>query len=80
MMFGSATPSPSQSKLPLSTTTFWLPTRMFAPVVTRFRSYAVPLDGAAAAYAEAIWNHPPMKEWEAAARVEPLRIEKYESD
>jgi glutathione S-transferase len=58
---------------------FTIADAMFAPVVTRFRSYAVPLDGVAAAYAQAIWSHPPMKAWEAAALVEPLRIEKYEA-
>src|SRR5262245_28483114 len=55
---------------------FTIADAMFAPVVTRFRSYAVPLTGAAAAYSEAIWGLPAMKEWEQAARAETLRIEK----
>ena len=58
---------------------FTIADAMFAPVVTRFRSYAVPLSGAAADYSAAMWAHPAMKEWEAAALVEPLRIEKYET-
>jgi glutathione S-transferase len=44
---------------------------MFAPVVTRFRTYGVPLDDTCGAYAEAIWRHEPMEEWVEAARREP---------
>ena len=58
---------------------FTIADAMFAPVVTRFRSYAVKLDGAAAEYAEAMWRLPAMREWESAAIAEPMRIEKYES-
>jgi len=57
---------------------FTIADAMFAPVVTRFRSYAVPIEGPAAAYAEAMWRLPLLKEWVAAAVAEPLRIEKYE--
>ena len=35
---------------------------MFAPVVSRFRTYGVPLEGTAAAYAETIWKLPAMQE------------------
>jgi glutathione S-transferase len=52
---------------------------MYAPVVTRFRSYAVSLEGEAAAYADAVWNDPAMQEWIAASRVEPQTIPKYET-
>jgi glutathione S-transferase len=48
---------------------------MFAPVATRFRSYAVPVSGAAQAYCEAIFAHPPMQEWVAAGLAEPWVIE-----
>lgn len=44
---------------------------MFAPVVTRFRTYGVPLDDTCGAYAEAIWRLPAMQEWYEAARREP---------
>ena len=47
---------------------------MFAPVVTRFRTYAVPLDTDAEAYCTAITAHPAMKEWIAAAKNEPWLI------
>jgi len=52
---------------------------MFAPVVSRFRTYGVPLEGFTAAYAEAIWSLPAMREWVAAAQVEPHRLGRYET-
>lgn len=51
---------------------FTIADAMFAPVVTRFRTYAVPLAGAAAAYAETMWRHPGLAEWVAAAQTESL--------
>ncbi|WP_437817746.1 glutathione S-transferase family protein [Sorangium sp. So ce1078] len=51
---------------------FTIADAMFAPVVTRLRTYAVPLTGAAAAYAEAMWRHPGLAEWVAAAQAESL--------
>ena len=48
---------------------------MFAPVVTRFRSYAVPISKASADYCDAVFAHPPMREWVAAALAEPWVIE-----
>jgi glutathione S-transferase len=52
---------------------------MFAPVVTRFDTYSIPVPRFAAAYMEAILGHPWMQEWVAAAREEPSVIEKYEA-
>lgn len=43
---------------------------MYAPVVSRLITYAVPLDDAAGAYAEAVWALPEMRAWVAAARTE----------
>lgn len=44
---------------------------MFAPVVTRIRTYGpVPLFDPLAGYMETIWNHPAMEEWRAGAREE----------
>jgi glutathione S-transferase len=51
---------------------------MFAPVVTRFVTYSIPVPRFAAAYMEAILNHPWMREWIEAAQEEPWVIEKYE--
>jgi glutathione S-transferase len=48
---------------------------MFAPVATRFRSYAVQVSAASRDYCEAIFAHSPMQEWVAAALKEPWVIE-----
>lgn len=44
---------------------------MYAPVCTRFRTYAVPLEGKLAEYCERILEWPLMKEWTAGALAEP---------
>lgn len=51
---------------------------MFAPVVTRLRTYAMPLPPAADAYCDAVMAHPHMAEWIAAAREEPWVIDRFE--
>lgn len=51
---------------------------MFAPVVMRFRSYAVKLDGVCEAYAQAILAHPATCGWLEAAAREQTRVEAYE--
>jgi len=48
---------------------------MYAPVVTRFATYAVPLQGAAAAYRDAVMATPAMAEWIAAAKAETWVID-----
>ena len=48
---------------------------MYAPVVSRFRTYKVDLDAGAQAYCDAVWSWPPMQEWAAAAKKEPWVIE-----
>ena len=57
---------------------FGIADAMYAPVVSRFRTYAVALDDAAQAYAEAVWAHPAMREWVAAAAAEPMQLEQFE--
>jgi len=52
---------------------------MYAPVVSRFKTYSVPLEGSAAAYAETIWKLPQIQEWLAAARAETYRMPRYEA-
>jgi len=52
---------------------------MFAPVVTRFKTYVVALDPVAQAYADAVLNHPAMREWYISAAGEPWVIPKYET-
>ena len=51
---------------------------MFAPVVSRFRTYAVEMDADAKAYCDAIEIWPAYQEWFAAAKNEPMIIEEYE--
>jgi glutathione S-transferase len=47
---------------------------MYAPVCTRFRTYAVPLDSRLTAYCETIFHWPLMQEWTQGALVEPDEI------
>lgn len=42
---------------------FTIADAFFAPVVSRFRTYAVELDPISSAYADAIWTFPAMQEW-----------------
>jgi glutathione S-transferase len=51
---------------------------MYAPVVTRFKTYSVALDPVSQAYAEAVLVHPAMREWYISAAGEPAVIAKYE--
>ena len=51
---------------------------MYAPVVTRLRTYAVPLDAGSEEYCAAVLAHPAMKEWIEAAKHEPWLIQAYE--
>jgi glutathione S-transferase len=51
---------------------------MYAPVVSRFRTFKVPLNAEAEAYATAITAWPAYQEWLAAARKEPMVIEEWE--
>ena len=51
---------------------------MYAPVVTRFITYAVPVPSFAAVYMKAVLSHPDVSEWIDKAQDEPWVIEKYE--
>ncbi len=51
---------------------------MYAPVVTRLRTYAVSVDSDTDAYCKAVLAYPPMKEWVDAARNEPWLIDSAE--
>jgi glutathione S-transferase len=53
---------------------------MFAPVVTRFRTYGVKLDTDSDAYCNAVLAQPAMKDWIGAAKHEPWLIQAYELD
>jgi glutathione S-transferase len=51
---------------------------MYAPVVSRFVTYGVPLEGAARDYAEAVQAWPAYRRWLEAARAEPWASPKYD--
>jgi glutathione S-transferase len=51
---------------------------MYAPVVSRFRTYDVKLEGALGGYAESIWALPEVAEWREAAFAEKEEIEELE--
>lgn len=51
----------------------------YAPVVSRFISYQVPVPGFAAAYMQAVWEHDWMRQWIAASESEEWVIEQYEA-
>jgi glutathione S-transferase len=57
---------------------FTIADAMYAPVVTRFRTYKIDLEREAEAYCAAILAMPEMQEWTVAARNEPMIVEKYE--
>jgi glutathione S-transferase len=59
---------------------FTIADAMYVPVVLRFSTYAVALEGAARSYADTMLALPAMREWIAAAEVERERIEQYEID
>src|SRR5205085_9134842 len=51
---------------------------MFAPVVTRFRTYKIELERDADAYCDTVMALPAMVEWVAAAKNEPMIVEAFE--
>jgi glutathione S-transferase len=53
---------------------------MYAPVVSRFRTYGIKLDGELKSYADRIWDLPAMQEWRGAAMAEHEEIEELEAE
>jgi glutathione S-transferase len=51
---------------------------MFAPVVTRFITYSLPVAQFAILYMQAVISHPLMQDWIASAQAEDWVIEKFE--
>jgi glutathione S-transferase len=51
---------------------------MYAPVVSRFRTYRIELEEEAQRYADAVWALPSLQEWAIAAGNEPMVIEEFE--
>ena len=52
---------------------------IYAPVVSRFMTYGVPVPGFAVAYMQAVWEHEWLQDWVEAAEREDWVIEQYES-
>lgn len=48
---------------------FTIADAMYAPVVSRFITYGLPLDAVSRAYCDAVWALPPVREWQEAAKV-----------
>jgi len=57
---------------------FTIADAMYAPIVTRFRTYRIELERDAEAYCDAIMGLPAMQEWIAAASNEPMIVEQFE--
>ena len=57
---------------------FTIADAMYAPVVSRFRTYRIDAGPDIEAYCEAVTAWPAMQEWAAAAKAEPMLIERYE--
>jgi glutathione S-transferase len=57
---------------------FTLADVMFAPMVSRFRTYHIELDALCQSYADTVWAMPSYKEWQEAAGHEPMIIESAE--
>jgi len=50
----------------------------YAPVVSRFRTYSIPVSGAAKAYCDTVWAWPALQAWVADAQRETLRAKFHE--
>ena len=57
---------------------FTIADAMYAPVVTRFKTYAITMDEVSSAYADAILALPAMQKWVVEAAEEPWTIEEYD--
>lgn len=51
----------------------------YAPVVSRFRTYSIPVSAPAQKYCETVWSWPALQEWVTAARAETLRAKFHET-
>jgi len=51
---------------------------MYAPVVSRFRTYSISVSGKAAAYCDTMWKLPALQAWVEGARAETLRARFHE--
>ena len=52
---------------------------IYAPIVSRFMTYGIPVPGFAMAYMQAVWEHEWLNDWVAAAEAEQWVIEQWEN-
>lgn len=57
---------------------FTIADAFFAPVISRFRTYGVEIDGIAGAYMDSVWALPAMRDWAAKAEAETWKVERYD--
>jgi len=57
---------------------FTIADAMYAPVVSRLKTYRITLDDEAQAYAESLWAYPALQDWVAAANNEPMVVQQFE--
>lgn len=57
---------------------FTIADAFFAPIVSRFRTYGVVLEGTAGEYMEAVWALPAMQDWAEKAHAEPWTVARYD--
>lgn len=68
----------SRSDGPMLFGSFSIADAFYAPVVSRFRTYGVELEGATREYAARVWELPAMRRWVESAAAEPWTIDKFE--
>ena len=69
---------PKREKGPFLFGRFSIADAFFAPVVTRFVTYGIPMRDEVAEYAETIMQLPAMTSWLAGAKAETHRMRRYE--
>ena len=59
--------------------TFTIADAFFAPVASRVKTYALPMEPAALEYIESLWSSPPVKAWVDGALAETLEAPRYQT-
>jgi len=59
---------------------FTIADAFFAPVISRFKTYGVAVEGVARDYMDAVWALPAVRDWVEKAHAEGMRVDRYELD
>lgn len=59
---------------------FTIADAFFAPVISRFKTYGVKVEGIARDYMDAAWALPAVRDWVEKAHAEGMRVDRYELD